>query len=276
LAYASGEQFRLATINDANNTAVNFMVVDRTGTTIDEIALNGTRISVNGSLWTPAQVNFTAGAAGFIEFVNRSAGALGFKWYTGANASLNPMTLGSAGNLTVTGWFNSSAGVSSIGTQYIGWGVAPSTSYGSCYVTGTGGGYHGITVYDGAVNLCMMGNAVTAGLYSQGDANWVIYRQNGTNVGCGFTFNANAFNATSSRKIKRETGKPTRAADILSKLRPILYRLLKDESREQLGLIAEEVHDVCPQMSDGKTISYDRLAILLLTDWQESRGLALN
>jgi hypothetical protein len=39
-----------------------------------------------------------------------------------------------------------------------------------------------------------------------------------------------------------------------------------------LGLIAEEVHEICPQLSDGKTVMYDRLAILLLADWQESRA----
>jgi hypothetical protein len=84
-----------------------------------------------------------------------------------------------------------------------------------------------------------------------------------------------AFNATSSRAIKRETGRPSRAADMLSKLRPILYRLLEGDGAEQLGLIAEEVHEVCPQMSNGKTVSYDRLAILLLADWQERHGMLI-
>jgi len=34
------------------------------------------------------------------------------------------------------------------------------------------------------------------------------------------------------------------------------------------------VRDVCPQLSDGKTVSYDRLAILLLADWQERHAAA--
>jgi hypothetical protein len=56
---------------------------------------------------------------------------------------------------------------------------------------------------------------------------------------------------------------------MLARLRPLLYRLLDGDDREQLGLIAEEVRDVCPQLSDGKAVAYDRLAILLLAAWQE-------
>jgi hypothetical protein len=149
--------------------------------------------------------------------------------------------------------------------------------YGTAYVTGAVSGYHGIGVDDGVLRPILMSNSIATGIYVQGDAKWLIIRNgSSTDASTGYNFSAPSFNSTSSRKIKRETGKPMRAADILARLRPILYRLLKDESREQLGLIAEEVHDVCPQMSDGKTISYDRLAILLLADWQESRGLAVN
>jgi hypothetical protein len=83
-----------------------------------------------------------------------------------------------------------------------------------------------------------------------------------------------SFLTTSARASKRETGAPRRAAGILSRLRPILYRLLDGDDREQLGLIAEEVHDVCPQLSDGKTVAYDRLALLLLAAWQEDRVAA--
>jgi hypothetical protein len=85
---------------------------------------------------------------------------------------------------------------------------------------------------------------------------------------------APSFVTTSARASKRVTGAPSRAADILAKLRPILYRLLAGDDREQLGLIAEEVHDACPLLSDGKTVAYDRLALLLLADWQESRVIA--
>jgi len=54
----------------------------------------------------------------------------------------------------------------------------------------------------------------------------------------------------------------------------MLYRLLTGDDREQLGLIAEEVHEVCPLLSDGKTVSYDRLALLLLADWQARQEAA--
>jgi len=84
---------------------------------------------------------------------------------------------------------------------------------------------------------------------------------------------SNLFTVSSSRAIKRETGRISRAADVLSRLRPVLYRLLAGDDREQLGLIAEEVHEICPQLSDGKSVSYDRLALLLLADWQERRAV---
>ena len=80
---------------------------------------------------------------------------------------------------------------------------------------------------------------------------------------------AASFNSSSGRAIKRETGKPSRPRDILARLRPIMYRLLAGGDHEQLGLIAEEVHEVCPQLSDGKSVAYDRLAILLLAAWQD-------
>jgi hypothetical protein len=85
---------------------------------------------------------------------------------------------------------------------------------------------------------------------------------------------APTFTTTSSRTIKRETGGVRSARDILSRLRPLLYRLLTGDDREQLGLIAEEVHEVCPQLSDGTTVAYDRLAILLLAAWQDEHAEA--
>jgi hypothetical protein len=77
-----------------------------------------------------------------------------------------------------------------------------------------------------------------------------------------------SFITASARSIKRETGAPQYAANILARLRPVLYRLIEGDDREQIGLIAEEVHEVCPQLSDGKTVAYDRLALLLLAEWQ--------
>jgi hypothetical protein len=99
-----------------------------------------------------------------------------------------------------------------------------------------------------------------------------------TFTGGSFTFSsqvsAASFQSTSARALKRETGRPSHAADILARLRPVLYRLLAGDDREQLGMIAEEVHEVCPALSDGMTVAYDRLALLLLADWQQQRAAA--
>jgi len=129
------------------------------------------------------------------------------------------------------------------------------------------------------------GTAAAPGYAFENDPDSGMYRSTtnvvgisaGATVAATFTsagVNAPAFNATSSRAIKRETGAPSKVSDILSRLRPILYRLLTGSDHEQLGLIAEEVHDVCPQLSDGKTVAYDRLAILLLAAWQEQNTAA--
>jgi hypothetical protein len=83
---------------------------------------------------------------------------------------------------------------------------------------------------------------------------------------------APSFTTISARDKKRVTGAPRKAWEILSRLRPILYRMLLGDDREQLGLIAEEVAEVCPQLSDGKTVAYDRLALLLLAAWQDERS----
>lgn len=129
------------------------------------------------------------------------------------------------------------------------------------------------------------GGVASPYLYFDNDTDTGVYRIAADNFGiaaggvqsASFTsagVSAASFTTTSARAGKRETGAPKYAADILSRLRPILYRLLAGDDREQLGLIAEEVHEVCPQLSDGKTVSYDRLALLLLADWQESRAAA--
>jgi len=147
-------------------------------------------------------------------------------------------------------------------------------SYGAWYVTGTVGGFHGIGVEDGGLRPIFMSNNASAGIYVQGDAKWLAYRATAGTAVCEYTLTASGFQVASSRTLKRETGAPHRVRDLLSKLRPIFFRLLDGDDREQLGLIAEEVHEVCPQLSDGKSVMYDRLALLLLADWQESRASA--
>jgi len=147
-------------------------------------------------------------------------------------------------------------------------------SYGTCYCQGTGTGFHGFAIADGGLTPTFMSNNDQAGVYIVSEGKWLMKRDGATSAASGYVVSAPGFTTTSSRTIKRETGAPTRAATLLARLRPILYRLLADDDREQLGLIAEEVHEVCPQLSDGKTVSYDRLALLLLADWQDQRAAA--
>ena len=122
-----------------------------------------------------------------------------------------------------------------------------------------GKGYLEVTRAANVVTLMRFGNAVDNPAY--------------TFLGTG-TVSAASFTTTSARAVKRETGAPSRARGVLERLRPILYRLLAGDDREQLGLVAEEVHQVCPQLSDGTTVAYDRLAILLLAAWQDEHAMA--
>jgi len=142
-------------------------------------------------------------------------------------------------------------------------------NYGSAFISGASNGYHGLAIVDGGANPIFMSNGTSCGIHLQLDAKWLIYRTAAAVAQSDYTVNAPAFNVMSSRALKRETGKPSQLRELLSKLRPIFYRLLADDSQEQIGMIAEEVHAVCPQLSDGATISYDRLAVLLLAEWQE-------
>jgi hypothetical protein len=146
-------------------------------------------------------------------------------------------------------------------------------SYGTVLAIGLATGWGGYVIYQAPAYATFMGVGNSFGVYNQGAGTW-SWQDDGSTFFIGRAATAPSFNATSARAIKRETGQPRRARDILARLRPILYRLLADDRHEQLGLIAEEVHEVCPQLSDGKTVAYDRLALLLLCDWQEARGFA--
>jgi hypothetical protein len=80
--------------------------------------------------------------------------------------------------------------------------------------------------------------------------------------------------STSSRRWKTdiETLLPAAAREILRKLRPVLYKSLcagDDPKASHIGLIAEEVAEVCPELvnfRDGVPMSvrYDKLPVLQL------------
>jgi hypothetical protein len=144
------------------------------------------------------------------------------------------------------------------------------TTYGNVRVGGSGvNGFVGIELASG-LSAAFIGNGTNEGIAVAGDTGkWLIYRKTSTTAGSQYNFTAPSVASQSSRKIKRETGTPNNVRDILARLRPILYRLLDGYDVEQLGLVAEEVHELCPYLSpDGTTVAYDRLAVLLLADWQ--------
>lgn len=63
-AYANGEQFIIDAVNDAASASGTFLLVDRTGTTIDEVRLSATLIRLNGAVRVDASTSTTSPSAG--------------------------------------------------------------------------------------------------------------------------------------------------------------------------------------------------------------------
>jgi hypothetical protein len=270
IEYVSAGKRHFAIASDDEATITPWMSVTRTALALDLIELKATLTTLSGdlnvmgggSISIKTRVAITDNGDGFLRLNNTNA-------YT--NGVYTPTTFHAGTWLKAQSGMQSAANPS---TNYFAWGS--NSVYGGCYVTGTGSGYHGIGVYDGGQNPVFMTNNTSVGLYLHGDGKWLVLRTSSTAAMSSYAFEAPAFNVTSSRKLKRETGKPTRTAEVLARLRVILCRMVADPTHEQIALIAEEVHEVCPWLShDGKTVSYDRLALLLLSDWQESRGITL-
>jgi hypothetical protein len=87
--------------------------------------------------------------------------------------------------------------------------------------------------------------------------------------------------STSSRKYKRNIKTLPDAGSIIDGLRPVTYTSKckgDDPSQVMIGLIAEEVAEVCPELAtfdkDGKPngVQYERLAVLLLKEIQRMRA----
>lgn len=256
-------------LNDAEDTVTEWLTVNRTAMTVDAIALKASMVSTSASLNVIGGTIFLRNQNA-MQDLNDSYLRLAMDNAHYANGIYSPVTIRSSQ------WLRGDIGVSdATAARYLLWGPAPGGGlYGSCYVSGASTGYHGIAIDDGVIRPVFMSNGVNAGIFIHGDPKWLLFRGSSTTATSNYTIDAVGFNIQSSRKLKRETGRPTRAAEVLARLRPILCRMLADPSHEQLALIAEEVHAVCPWLSrDGKTVSYDRVALLLLADWQASRGI---
>lgn len=177
------------------------------------------------------------------------------------------------GRFRADSWLQSTVGVGNVAlSQYLAWNDGP-FSYAGAYLSGSVGGYTGLTLNDGGLRATFMSNGGSGGIYNQGDGRWLLYRSSGTAANTDYTINAPAFNVTSARALKTITGNLSDVRSMLARLRPILYRLIEGDTREQAGFIAEEVAEVCPFLSDGKSVCYDRLAILLLAEWQAEHGI---
>jgi len=358
--------------NTTDNPGFNFLGAGQMNVG-GEIQATGRVLSINAAGTGPSLGAHVSGVEGIYLVANNSGttvagmpnGGYGLATLAGSNISfcLNGIIRAQS---TPTGFYTSGNFRCDDGLQNTGGnlklvpnlGGGSGLTYGTYYVEGAVGTYHGIAVKDGTLNPTLMSSGVASGLYLQGEAKWLLFRSDasnaitqyalnavgfytaaasGGNMGAG-TINATAyyvngvalasgpsaanpsasvgltaangsagtfmrsdaapalsvaisptwsgthtfsnavtapsFVTSSARAIKRETGAPRYAADILARLRPLLYRLIDSDDREQLGLIAEEVHEVCPQLSDGKTVAYDRLAILLLAAWQDDHARA--
>lgn len=178
------------------------------------------------------------------------------------------------GRLRADSWLMSNTGLANVDTsRYFAWNDGTFT-YGTAYVAGSGsGGYTGLIIHDGGIRCTFMSNGASGGIYNQGDGKWLLYRASISAASSSYSIDAPSFNVSSARALKNVTGRLFDVRSVLERLRPILYRLIDGDTREQAGFIAEEVHEVCPFLSDGKTVCYDRLAVLLLAQWQAEHGI---
>lgn len=229
----------------------------------------------------------TTGSArqGYIQKVTSSVmqfvidGAYGFDWYSN---SAQIMTLTSGGTLTAPILTTSSGAVYTYTGIYWNQNNAfyifntSGYTYGSWRIGGSNGGYCGIVLDSNAARATFMmrdSDGLT-GIYRQGGTypGWLFY-DDYSSFSISRATTAPSFQATSSREIKTEIRMPTsdEAKGIIKKLRTIVYRL-KDKAApqdEQLGYIAEEVHEICPWLSPtGKAVMYDRIGVLAVLAMQ--------
>jgi hypothetical protein len=145
-------------------------------------------------------------------------------------------------------------------------------TYGSWRIGGVRNGYTGL-ILDAGGQWTFMTNGSTCGVFTQTGGYWT-WMEDGTNFTIAHTCLAPAFQISSSRAIKHELRMPSpdEAKAIIKKLRTVVYRL-KDRNApqyDQLGYIAEEVHELCPWLSpDGKAVMYDRVGLLAVLAMQD-------
>jgi hypothetical protein len=228
-------------------------------------------IDVDGSIYIAAPqaamggLQLTGPGNSYMSFNNDGTGSLGaasyFSWGAGATNTTGSWQLsGPSANM------------------YVQPATAPTTpATFNLYLVGTiGGALNGTPTV--ATILCNHENtaniATTNGIGSVQFPN-ITTTATAANAYIDNTHNNNLLRSTSARRFKtdiRNLG-PTRAWEILSNLNPVLYRSLcaaDDPDRQHIGLIAEEVAEVCPELvtydAEGRpaNVQYERLAVLLL------------
>lgn len=230
-------------------------------------------VTISASSGTVTTVGNLNAQGGYLQLRNRNAvydandGYLRLQDGSYANGVYTP------GRFRADNWLQTTTGLGNVALSlYMAWNDGFFT-YGTAYVAGSIGGYTGLILHDGGMRCTLMSNGGSGGIYNQGDGKWLLYRASTTAAVSSYTIDAPAFNVNSARALKTITGPLSDVRATLARLRPLLYRLIDGDTREQAGFIAEEVHEVCPYLSDGKTVAYDRLAVLLLAAWQSEHGI---
>ena len=303
--FVSGLHLQMRAINDLNTVATAFFDVVRSTTTISSLDLTATSIGLNGKTDVASGFGSASSNVDFIVQRGTCAAGVGNASSIQLNCSgTNDGVILQGGSTTGFQVFTNAAGAGWVSQMTIAGttvNIANNLSIGAGMVCTSTATFNGQI---SAVGNIILDNTSPVIRFNQSGAGadakrWeflvsTTFRfrtrtdadgtgadifqvtRSGTavsKIAFSTTVEATTFNATSSRDIKRETGRVNKACDVLARLRPVLYRLLDHvggSHDEQLGLIAEEVHAICPQLSpDGTTVAYDRLALLLLADWQE-------
>lgn len=159
-------------------------------------------------------------------------------------------------------------------------GTNPANGVNSFALRASGSFGGGLGLLDGTFSIALYSNSgvLNFGFANGSGATGLASAATLTSAGA---FTASSFNATSSRKYKKNV-KPLRAqaaADAIERLRPVTYEWksgTQQAGRQDIGFIAEEVAKVLPSVvawddADAIGVDYGRLTTVLVAEMQQLR-----
>lgn len=294
---ANGEQLLFRAVNDARNTASDFMTVDRTGTTIDSVTFTGREIfSGNTSGITTPNVQLTAPASGVpsaLEFYMPAAATNEKVWQLFANntqfsvAAPTDARASPANAMLAT---RSGATISSVSFP---------TAAAASFLVGTSSSINGSSVMNvlapaataAAVFATPTFSAAQIFQWNQataGDNVFTTFFTEGTitsraSIDYNRAGNAVRYNTTSDRRLKSAIADAGSASSIIDAIKVRQYDWKEPgHAHVRYGFVAQELNEVAPEAvsagdSSGETITKtwgvdsSKLVPLMMKELQDLR-----